>query len=69
MRYHFLLLILFTGVLFGQNKRIESNDIRFYGPKFFCLEGTVDGLHFTDLGFLRYANFLLTELKDNKLLD
>jgi len=40
MRYHFLLLILFTGVLFGQNKRIESNDIRFYGPKFFCLEGT-----------------------------
>lgn len=40
MRYHFLLLILFTGVLFGQNKRIESNDIRFYGPKFFRLEGT-----------------------------
>ncbi|MDA1210656.1 MAG: hypothetical protein O3A41_06440 [Bacteroidetes bacterium] len=32
-------------------------------------EGTVDGLHFTDLGFLRYANFLLAELKDNKLLD
>ena len=32
-------------------------------------EGTVDGLHFTDLGFLLYANFLLAELKDNKLLD
>ena len=22
-------------------------------------EGTVDGVHFTDLGFLRYANYLI----------
>jgi len=22
-------------------------------------EGTVDGVHFTDLGFIRYANFLI----------
>jgi hypothetical protein len=25
-------------------------------------EGTVDGVHFTDLGFIRYADFLIDKL-------
>jgi len=31
-------------------------------------EGTVDGVHFTDLGFLRYANFLLARFETLKLI-
>ena len=31
-------------------------------------EGTVDGIHFTDLGFKRYADFLLEKFKELKLL-
>ena len=31
-------------------------------------EGTVDGIHFTDLGFKRYANYLMEKLEDLKLL-
>ena len=27
-------------------------------------EGTVDGVHFTDLGFLRYADFLIDRFID-----
>lgn len=27
-------------------------------------EGTVDGVHFTDLGFMRYADFLIRQLKE-----
>ena len=26
-------------------------------------EGTVDGVHFTDLGFIRYADFLIENFK------
>ena len=32
-------------------------------------EGTVDGIHFTDLGFHRYAHFLLSQFKELKLID
>jgi hypothetical protein len=31
-------------------------------------EGTVDGVHFTDLGFMRFADFLITKLKKFKLI-
>ena len=31
-------------------------------------EGTVDGVHFTDLGFMRYANHLIENLKSFDLL-
>lgn len=31
-------------------------------------EGTVDAIHFTDLGFLRYADFLISQLKTLELL-
>lgn len=30
-------------------------------------EGTVDGTHLTDLGFLRYADYLIEKFKENKL--
>lgn len=32
-------------------------------------EGTVDGVHFTDLGFLNYADFLIAEFDRLKLID
>ena len=32
-------------------------------------EGTVDGIHFTDLGFIRYADFLIEKFKEFKLID
>ena len=32
-------------------------------------EGTVDGVHFTDLGFIRYADFLMKKFKELKLID
>jgi hypothetical protein len=32
-------------------------------------EGTVDGVHFTDLGFIRYADFLIERFKELKLID
>ena len=32
-------------------------------------EGTVDAIHFTDLGFLRYADFLIDSLSNLELLD
>ena len=31
-------------------------------------EGTVDGVHFTDLGFIRYANFLIEKFKQFGLI-
>jgi hypothetical protein len=31
-------------------------------------EGTVDAIHFTDLGFLRYADFLISQLRTLELL-
>ena len=31
-------------------------------------EGTVDGTHLTDLGFLRYADYLIAQFKKNKLV-
>ena len=31
-------------------------------------EGTVDGIHFTDLGFQRYADFLVEQFKLLNLL-
>ena len=30
-------------------------------------EGTVDGTHLTDLGYLRYADYLIEKFKENKL--
>jgi lysophospholipase L1-like esterase len=30
-------------------------------------EGTVDGTHLTDLGYLRYADYLIQKFKENKL--
>jgi hypothetical protein len=30
-------------------------------------EGTVDGTHLTDLGFIRYADYLIAKFKKNKL--
>ena len=35
-----------------------------YGPD---NEGTVDGVHFTDLGFLRYAEFLISKFEQLNL--
>jgi hypothetical protein len=32
-------------------------------------EGTVDGIHFTDLGFLRYADFLINKFVGFGLID
>jgi hypothetical protein len=32
-------------------------------------EGTVDGVHLTDLGFLRYADYLLKNFKNYKLIN
>jgi lysophospholipase L1-like esterase len=32
-------------------------------------EGTVDGVHFTDLGFMRYADFLLKKFEEFELID
>ncbi len=31
-------------------------------------EGTVDGVHFTDVGFLRYANYLIKNLQQFGIL-
>lgn len=31
-------------------------------------EGTVDGTHMTDLGFMRYADYLIGKFKENKLV-
>jgi len=31
-------------------------------------EGTVDGTHMTDLGFMRYADYLIEKFKENKLV-
>ena len=31
-------------------------------------EGTVDGVHFTDLGFLRYADFLIDKFVEFGLI-
>ena len=32
-------------------------------------EGTVDGVHFTDLGFMRYADFLINQFKQLGLIE
>lgn len=32
-------------------------------------EGTVDGVHFTDLGFMRFADYLITKFRDFKIID
>ena len=32
-------------------------------------EATVDGVHFTDLGFLRYADFLIDRFDEFKLIN
>ena len=31
-------------------------------------EGTVDGVHFTDVGFIRYADFLIENFKELGLI-
>ena len=31
-------------------------------------EGTVDGVHLTDLGFLRYADYLIKNFKEQNLI-
>ena len=44
----------------------------FYIPQEYAIgrdhEGTVDGVHFNDLGFTRYADFLITNFKKIKIL-
>ena len=32
-------------------------------------EGTVDAVHFTDLGFMRYSNFLIEKFNEHNLLN
>ena len=32
-------------------------------------EGTVDGVHFNDLGFMRYADFLIEKFEEFELID
>ena len=32
-------------------------------------EATVDGVHFTDLGFLRYADYLIMNFKQSGLME
>ena len=39
------------------------------GATGFDHEGTVDGVHFTDLGFLRYADYLINYFKKLELID
>lgn len=47
----------FKNIYYIDNKGMKGNDH----------ESTVDGVHFTDLGFLRYADFFLSKLKQFKL--
>jgi hypothetical protein len=42
---------------------IESNNA--LGSDF---EGTVDAIHFTDIGFMRYSSFLIEKFKEYNLL-
>jgi hypothetical protein len=39
------------------------------GGKGYDSEATVDGIHLTDLGFSRYADFLIREFRKIKLID
>ena len=32
------------------------------------MEGTVDGVHFTDLGYMRYSSFLIKKFKELDLV-
>ena len=32
------------------------------------MEGTVDGVHFTDLGYMRYSSFLIGKFKELNLV-
>ena len=32
-------------------------------------EGTVDGVHFTDLGFIRYSDFLIEQFEELQLIN
>ena len=32
------------------------------------MEGTVDGVHFTDLGYMRYSSFLIDKFKELNLV-
>ena len=43
---------------------VESENA--FGPD---QEETVDGVHFTDLGFMRYAGFLLEKFEEFELID
>ena len=59
MEYEKMIKNGFQYIYYIDNKGMKGNDH----------ESTVDGVHFTDLGFLRYADFFLTKLKQFKLTD
>jgi len=68
----FLYLLLFiacqqntsTNILYSS----EFDDIQYFGEDLFLLEGTVDAVHFTDIGFIRYSTFLIEKFKEFNLL-
>ena len=47
----------FHNIFYIDNKRLKGNDH----------ESTVDGVHFTDLGFLRFTDFLISKFDEFKL--
>jgi hypothetical protein len=53
------------------DKILKSGDQNIFYVKDNLLddEGTVDGVHFTDLGFLRYADYLLKNFKEFMLIN
>jgi hypothetical protein len=58
-------------VLNDFDKILKSGDQNIFYVKDNLLddEGTVDGVHFTDLGFLRYADYLLKNFKEFMLIN
>ena len=72
MKRIFLYLLLFiacqqntsTNILYSS----EFDDIQYFGEDLFLLEGTVDAVHFTDIGFIRYSTFLIEKFKEFNLL-
>jgi hypothetical protein len=53
------------------DKILKSGDQNIFYVKDNLLddEGTVDGVHLTDLGFLRYADYLLKNFKEFMLIN
>lgn len=57
MEYEKMLKNGFRNIYYIDNKEIKGSDH----------ESTVDGIHFTDLGFSRYADFFISRIKKFKL--